>query len=206
MTRDDMKTDAADRGLEPAAVLSLYDSVRRDDMAEFNRRKAVRQDIAARFGARFGGNVGRVKLAIGVHGAGDHASVPGFDEVAQEVATLYPEVCGGSDPTGELWAFLQADDSAPTVAESWARTVALAELQGLRPKAKPVSPDDLLPMAEVAAMADITPQWALKMAKSGKLSAVNIGGRWFALRSAAEAYRRTNEGRPRRAREEFSVF
>lgn len=213
MRRSDMIRECEAAGLEPQAVLALYAELRSTEAAEFAERKRVRAEVASRFGKRYGDNLGRVKLACGIDGAGDYATIKAFDEVAADVSRAFPWLAASGDASEGLRDFLGESDSMPTAAETWARALAEAKRRGMRAKAPAItaSPDDLLSPPQFASLADITQQWALKKMKAWHAAregrTVEIAGRLFVLRSTAEAYQRSNEGRPRRQPgEEFTRF
>lgn len=213
MKRSDMVREAMEAGLDAPAALALYAELRHTLESEYADRKRVRAEVASRFSSRFGGNLGRVKLAVGIGGTGDHDTIRAFDEVAADVARAFPWIAAGNDPTESLWAFLHESDSLPTAAETWTRALAEAQRRGMRAKAPAItaSPDDLLSPAQFASLKDITQQWALKKIKKWHAArdgrTAEIAGRLYVLREIAEAYQRSNEGRPRRQPgEEFTRF
>lgn len=60
-----------------------------------------------------------------------------------------------------------------------------------------IDPALYVTIGSAAAIADVDRFWMRQLVKSGRISGVEIDGQWFALRSAVEAYQRSDMGRPR---------
>lgn len=60
-----------------------------------------------------------------------------------------------------------------------------------------IDPTLYVTIGSAAKIADVDRFWMRQLVKSGRISGVEIDGQWFALRSAAEAYQRSDMGRPR---------
>lgn len=63
-----------------------------------------------------------------------------------------------------------------------------------------IDPTLYVTIGTAAKIADVTRFWMRQRVQSDAVPGFEIDGQWFALRSACEAYSRTNAGRPRQAR------
>lgn len=65
---------------------------------------------------------------------------------------------------------------------------------------KKIDPALYVTIGTAAKLADVSRYWMRQRVQDGTISGVEIDGQWFALRSAAEGYRRSACGRPRAAK------
>lgn len=63
-----------------------------------------------------------------------------------------------------------------------------------------IDPSLYIRIGTAAAIADVSPLWMRTKVQTGAIKGVEIDGQWFALRSAVEAYQRSDTGRPRKDR------
>ena len=129
----EIRQEARRRGLDWAAVEAAYREVKameREKREHPNEIRASawmlytasspgcwdfwRHGFLARFGHR---------LARGA----DHTIIPGYDEIAQQIATMYPDFAGDDD-TARLWDFLLSPyDRLPSREEMYRKALELAE-------------------------------------------------------------------------------
>lgn len=168
--------------------------------ADHARRKALRAWIHSRYGgpAAFYSRFHRGR-------GGDFATIPQWDVWAAAAAAEWPEIVGGDDPAQALWDFIASPaDRAPTAAELWGRAFERAAADCA---ARDVATlDDMLPIADAAALADVTPQWLRALVRSGRIPGRRIGSAWVVSRTAALAFKRhPTAGRPRRSADVSAV-
>jgi hypothetical protein len=60
------------------------------------------------------------------------------------------------------------------------------------------NPDEWVSVGTAAKLADVSRHWIRVRAKEGVVRSIVIDGQWFILRRDAEAYERTDQGRPRK--------
>jgi hypothetical protein len=65
-------------------------------------------------------------------------------------------------------------------------------------KMKNFEPEQWVGVGTAASLAGVHREWMRRLAQQGKLRAFAIEGQWFVLRSDAEAFERSQRGRPRR--------
>ena len=63
-----------------------------------------------------------------------------------------------------------------------------------------IDPTLYVTIGNAAKIADVDRFWMRQLVQRGTVAGVEIDGQWFALRSAAEKYQRTELGRPRLTR------
>lgn len=130
---------------------------------------------------------------------GDHSRIPGFDVMAATMANGegYGDVLTGDDPAGELWSIVVAPAPRPpsrgVLVES-----AIDSAAADRAAAQLATADDWISVADAARRADVTPQWARAMIRSGRWRGRRIGGVWVvASADVATFHRHPTAGRPR---------
>ena len=130
---NDYRDEARRRGLKWAAVVEAYRELKTIEWEKRQRPNEIRavawmMHTASTpgswpfwrhgFASRF-----RTRLARGA----DHTIVPGYDEIAQQIATEFPEYAG-DDGTGRLWDFLFSQyDKMPSRYELLELALDLAE-------------------------------------------------------------------------------
>ncbi|NDC96309.1 DNA-binding protein [bacterium] len=195
VTLSEFKAAAAEYGLDWPAVRGLYDSMRAEELAQHGRQLELRAEAFRRISGDEHG--GRFKLAHRAEfGGGDHATIPGFDEVAAELAGEYPEALGTETAADDLWSILTTPaPEAPPAADCMARALERARQEC---PAAPGSVRDLISTAEAAALADVSEQWIRRLVRSGKLPGRQVGRSYAVSAAAAARFRRhPTAGRPR---------
>ena len=203
MTLSEFKAAAQERGIEWQACKSIYDAMRAEELAFYDRRRGMIGDAFRMLGERHGG---RFKIAHRHEfSGGDHATIAGFDEVAAHLANLYPELLSADDCAGELWALLtEPAEPAPAAADTMARALERAESEA---PAVPGSPRDMISTAEAALLANVSEQWIRKLVKSGKLYGRQVGKSYVVSAAAAARFKRhPTAGRPRVSAADLSSF
>ena len=194
MSPTDARVRAAELGIPFDVAEQHYDSLRAAAAERIGRARSLRERIYRLYG-------GRLAFHRRYAATGDHATIPQFDVWASSASADYPELLGSDDPAAELWAFLQSPaERPPSAAETWEAAFQSAAMEaGAREVA---AADDFVPVAEAAALADVSEYWVRSLVSSGRIPGRRIGGRWIVSRTAAAAFRRhPSRGRPRRGRD-----
>ena len=203
MTLSEFKVAAQERGIEWQAFRSIYDAMRAEELAFYDRRRSMIGDAFRMLGERHGG---RFKLAHRHEfSGGDHATIAGFDEAAAHLANMYPEMLSAGDCAGELWALLtEPAEPAPPAADTMRRALERAESEA---PAVPGSPRDMISTREAAALADVSEQWIRKLITAGKLAGFRVGKSYMVSAAAAARFKRhPTAGRPRVSAADLSSF
>jgi excisionase family DNA binding protein len=196
MTLAELKTAAAEHGLDWEAVRAVYDSERAADMtAAADYRGFLETAYARLFGSTNGGHfkaANRRELS-----GGDYTTIPGFDETADSMVREFPTYLSPDNASAELWAAVSTPaPDAPSAAAAADRALvrALEECP-----AAPGSPRDMIGTAEAAALAGVSEKWIRRLVESGKLAGRRVGRSWIVSAAAAARFKRhPTAGRPRK--------
>lgn len=194
MTTNEHKANATAAGLEWPDVLAAYREARALDVADVERRTAVRRAaFKALSGVEHGGRVKAGNRAGWT--TGDATSIPGIDVVAADMGMS----------ADDLYHELQ--QPAPVARD--ADTLMSETIERLAANVPTAAGEaGMMRLVEAAAMADITEQWLRLLVKSGKVRGRKAGRNWIvAFADVRRFSRHPTAGRPRaRAHLESAPF
>lgn len=195
MNASEFKAAAAERGLDWHSVRALYDSMRAEDSAQHDRQLAfLRAAYKGLFGSEHGGHFKARRRAE--FAGGDHATIPGFDIVADTLAGEFPEFLARDSAAADLWAALiEPAPEPPAAADTMRRALERAENECAP---VPGSPRDMVSTRDAAAAANVSEQWIRKLVSTGKIPGFRVGKSYMVSLSAAQKFQRhPTAGRPR---------
>lgn len=202
MNLSEFKAAAAERGIDWQSLRGLYDSMRAEETAAHDRRRAL---VSAAYAALRGDSRGGAYKAGHRHefAGGDYSSLPGFDEVSAALAAEFSDLLPADNPAPELWAILtEPAPEAPAAADCMARAL---ERGAAECPAAPGSPRDLVSIPQAARLADVSEVWLRRLVKAGKIAGYRVGKSYVVSAAAAARFKRhPTAGRPRRAHVDLS--
>lgn len=186
MNTNEHKANATAAGLEWPDVLAAYREARTLDVADVERRAAVRRAaFKALSGVEHGGRVKAGNRAGWT--TGDATSIPGIDVVAADMGMS----------ADELYHELQRPAPEPRDADDM-MAATIARLADMAAPTAAADELDMLPLVQAAALADITEQWLRMLVKAGKIRGRKAGRNWLVARVDVEYFaRHPSAGRPR---------